>query len=184
MKSFRDTQGRTWDVEITFGTAIRVKTETGVDLLDLPTTQKCLQDLQDPFLLGQVLYQVCRRQADERSIPPENFWDGFNADVIHDATDALIEETIFFCRKEVRPALQIALERSREADRRTMEMVQARMGRIAEQMDEALESLLTSTDSATSSPASSASTPQPGPSAASSGRRRPSKKSGGATPVH
>lgn len=179
MKSFRDINGTVWDIAGTLGMFERVKTQTGVDLLDLPTTQKSLTQLGDPFTLGHVLYQLCSAQAEARGVSPEKFFDLFNADVLHEASTAILEEVVFFCRSNVRPALQMALEKAKEADARMAEIVRDRMGEIAKQMDEAL----ISTSSATSLPGSSASTQANGRSGGFSGRRRQPKKSVGATPA-
>jgi hypothetical protein len=183
MKTFRDINGTTWDIVGTLGVYERVRSETGVDLLDLPTTQASLAQLGDPFTLGRVLYQLCSAQAEARGVSPEKFYDLFNADVLHEASTAILEEVIFFCRKEMRPALQMALDKAKEADRKMVEMVTAKMGDLELEMDQALESLQTSTGSATSLRASSASTQGSGRSAASSGRQTPRRRSGGATPA-
>jgi hypothetical protein len=179
VRSFKDVHGTTWDIAGTLGAFERVKTQTGVDLLDLPTTQKSLTQLGDPFTLGHVLYQFCASQAESRGVSPEKFYDLFNADVLHEASTAILEEVVFFCRKSVRPALQMALEKAKAADEKVAEIVMARMEEIGRQMDEAL----TSTSSAMSSPELSASIQQTGLSAASSGRQGRRKRSGGGTPA-
>jgi hypothetical protein len=135
------------------------------------------------FTLGRVLYVLCEDQAVQRGITPEQFADGFNADVLHAASEALIEEVIFFCRKDLRPALEMAFEKARQADRRMVETLQGRIGSIGREMDAAMEKFLTSTDSATSLPESSGSTPENGRSAASSGRRAAARKKAGTIPA-
>jgi hypothetical protein len=179
MKTFTDTEGRHWNLKGSLGAFERVKTSCDVDLLDLPTTQECLRKISDVFTLGKVLYVMCEDQAEARGVTPEQFADGFNADVLHEASEALIEEVIFFCRKDVRPALEMAFAKAKAADRKAAETMRTRIHSLEREMDAAMESLLTSTDFATSLPASSESTPANGRSAASSGRPRAPKKSGG-----
>jgi hypothetical protein len=183
MKTFTDTEGRLWNVKGTLPAFLRIKTATGVDMLDLPTTQQCLRRLGDPFTLGQVLYLMCQEQVDSRGLTPDQFTEGFNADVLHAASEALIEETIFFCRKEVRPALEMALQKGREAERRITETMQARIGSLGREMDAALESYLTSIGSASSYAESSESAPETGRSDNSSGQSKPGKKRRGTTPA-
>jgi hypothetical protein len=183
MRTFTDTEGRMWNIKGTLGAFERVKTSCGVDMLDLPTTQSCLKQIADVFTLGRVLYVMCEEQANHRSVTPEQFADGFNADVLHAASEALIEEVIFFCRKDLRPALQMAFDKARAADRKMAETLQARIGSIGTEMDAAMDRYLTSTDSATSLPESSASIPANGRSAASSGPAKGSKRKSGTTPV-
>jgi len=179
MKSFRDINGTTWDVAGSLGMFERIKTQTGVDLLDLPTTQKSLSQLGDPYTLGHVLYQFCASQAEARGVSPERFYDLFNADVLHEASTAILEEVVFFCRSNVKPALMMALEKAKAAEERMAAIVRDRMGEIGQQMDEAL----TSTNFATSSQESSASTQASGRSGGSSGQPRRRRKSVGATPA-
>ena len=63
MKTFTDTEGRLWNVKGSLGAFERVKTSTGVDMLDLPSTQNCLKQISDVFLLGRVLYAMCEDQC-------------------------------------------------------------------------------------------------------------------------
>lgn len=184
MKSFRDANGVTWDIVGKLSLFERVKTETGVDLLDLATAdQKSLQQLGDPYTLGHVLYQFCATQAESRGLTPEQFADSFNADALNEASSALLEEVIFFCRGHLRPVLMKAVEKAKEMDRRMVEVVEGRMDEIASEIDKAVEAMKTSTNSATNLPASSASTPANGRSAASSGRRGGRRKTAGSTPL-
>ena len=166
MRSFSDTEGRQWNVKGTLGVFERIKQMTEVDMLDLPTTQQCLRQISDPFVLGKVLYATCQDQCESRNVTPEQFADGFNADTLHEATNALLEEVVFFCRKDVRPALTMVLEKARKADDRMVAQMESRMAELETEIDAAVEAMLTTTSSATSSPALSASTQEIGPSAA------------------
>lgn len=182
MKSFTDTEGRIWSIRGSLGAFERVRTLTGVDMLDLPTTQNCLKEINDVFTLGRVLYAMCQDQVEARGITPEQFADGFNADTLHEASNALLDEVVFFCRKDLRPALQMALEKARQADAKVVETMQSRVKFMEKEMDAAIESLLTSTSSATSLPASSESTQANGHSGSSSGPPPQSRRKRGATP--
>lgn len=179
MKSFKDRNGTRWEISGRFTLFEKIKTATGVDLLDLPTTQNSLSQLADPFTLGHVLYLFCADQAEARGVTPEGFCDLLNGDSLHEAGTAILEEVIFFSRQDVRPALQMAMEKAMAADRRMVTALNERMDDLSKSLDEALMF----TNSATSSPASSASTLANGLSAASSGRRGRRKKSGGTAPA-
>lgn len=179
MKTFRDMQGDVWQIAGRLTLFEQVKTAAGVDLLDLATTQKSLVQLSDPFTMGHVLYLMCAEQAEARGLSPEQFCDRLNGDALAEAGTAIMEEVIFFSRKAVRPALEMAMEKALAADLRMTEMLQNRMGDLAAQLDAAL----IHTSSVTSSPASSESTPANGRSAASSGRRERRKRNAGGTPA-
>lgn len=183
MKSFTDTEGRLWNVKGSLGVFERVKTATGVDMLDLPTTQQCLREISDVFKLGKVLYCVCEDQVNARGLTPEQFADAFNADTLYEASNALLEEVIFFCRKDIRPMMQMAMDKAKAAETRAIEILKERTAAMSDELDGAMESLWTSTDSATSSAELSASTPANGRSAASSGRPTRHKRKSGITPA-
>ena len=183
MKTFTDTEGRLWNVKGSLGAFERVKTGTGVDMLDLPTTQQCLREISDVFRLGKVLYCMCEDQANARGLTPEQFADAFNADTLYEASNALLEEVIFFCRKDIRPMMQMAMDKAKQAETRAIEKLKERTAAMGDDLDEAMESLWTSTDSATSSAESSASTQANGRSAASFGRPTQNKKRRGTTPA-
>lgn len=179
MRAFTDAQGRQWEIAGTLATFERLKIGTGVNMLDMPTTQECLRQIQDPYTLGRVLYEVCSGQCEKRGLSPEEFANGLTADVLAEATDALLQETIFFCRSDLRPALTMAYEKAKARDRQAMESLKAKLPTIGRMMDAALERMDAPTGSATSSPESSASIPLPGRSDTSSGRPKGRRKNGG-----
>ena len=179
MKSFTDAAGRQWEIVGSLATFERIRSECQVDMLTMPTTQECLRQIQDPYTLGRVLYEACSKQAEARGLAPEDFAGGLTADVLALATDALLEETIFFCRSDLRPALTMAYEKAKARDRKTIQMLTARLPTISLMMDAALERMDAPTGSATSSAASSESTPAIGRSGTSSGQPKASKKKGG-----
>lgn len=162
MRTFTDTEGRQWTIRGTLGAFERIKQMTEVDMLDLPTTQECLRQIADPFTLGKVLYAACHDQCDARGVSPEQFADSFTADTLHEATDALLEEVVFFCRKDVRPALTMMLNKARKADERIIQKMESRMVELESEIDAAVEAMWTTTSSPTSSPESSASTQENG----------------------
>lgn len=179
MRSFTDAQGRQWEIAGTLATFERLKAGCGIDMLTLPSTQECLRQIQDPYTLGRVLYEVCSGQCEKRGLSPEEFANGLTADVLVQATDALIQETIFFCRSDLRPALTMAYEKAKARDKRAMESLAMRLPTIGQMMDAALDRMDAPTGSAMSSQESSASIPLPGRSGTSSGRPKGRRKNGG-----
>lgn len=178
--AFTDRHGRTWTIEGSLDLFGRVRAETGVNLLDIVGEQSCVQQLRDPYLLGQVAYQLCEKQIAARKMTPEEFSDGFDGDVLERIAAVILDEVVFFSPSRIRPTLQTIVARSREAEKRLAEITNSRLDEIARQTDEALERLTTLSASATSSPASSASTPAPGPCDSSNGPRTRGSASSGA----
>ena len=104
MKSFTDNAGRTWVVSVTVGTIKRVRALCGVDLANIITMEPgqtpkvdLLERLAtDPVLLVDVLYAVCKDEADSKRVSDEEFGRGMTGDAIELATSALLDEIIDF----------------------------------------------------------------------------------------
>ena len=99
MRTFKDNLGRTWPIEVHVTSVRRVRDLVGVDLLSLGTTDGGLYAklAEDPVLLCNVLYVLCRDEADHRGVTDEEFGKGLAGQAIDDATAALLEElTAFF----------------------------------------------------------------------------------------
>jgi len=77
-------RGRAWNVEINVDAIKRVRGTCGVDLLDASDKQKSLlTDLAtDPVLLVDVIYVVCKPQADDRGVSDEDFGRAMAGDAI------------------------------------------------------------------------------------------------------
>lgn len=163
MRTFRDTKGREWQVEVNASTVKRVKTLLGVLLTDA-VDNKCelfarLHD--DMGLIVDVLYALCKPQADAAGVTDEQFGEGFAGDVLTAGHEALIAElNDFFPNAQQRKNLALL----REKMLKVTDLIQAEGARRIEGLD--AESLAKSViASFGNSPGSSASTPAPTPSA-------------------
>jgi hypothetical protein len=98
MRTFKDNEGREWQVRIDVNAVRSVRSELDVNLLALPDQEFALLTrlTTDLVLLVDVLYVVCRKQAQDRSISDEEFGRSMYGDCIQNAADALIRETIDF----------------------------------------------------------------------------------------
>lgn len=103
MNFFEDKTGQKWMLDLTVGSAKRVKAACDVDLINIvnfdessnaPSTLEVL--VNDPCLLVQVLYTLCEKQIAERGIDGEGFAELFSGETVEKAIDALIEEIINF----------------------------------------------------------------------------------------
>ena len=91
MQKFVDRAGRIWIVDIDNTTLRRVKTLTGVHLLEAIDGDLITRLSTDPLLLGDVLFAICKPQADQQQITDEAFGEGLAGNSIDDATGALLE---------------------------------------------------------------------------------------------
>ena len=163
MKTFKDTEGRSWDITATIGSLRRVKDLAEVDLTD----PKRLAELgEDPFLLGGVLFALCKPQIEQRGLTEEQFIAGFDGDVVEQAVQALVGELILFSRPAKRATLRRVMEKKAALEQKMIDAAEE-MIQDGGWIDQAAESKLlevrkmmaASGPTSTDSPASSASTP-------------------------
>ncbi len=113
MHSFVDNSRRTWEVAINVAAVKRIRGLLGIDLYALVDDGfKSLSKLvSDPVTLADVLYCLCKEQADKQSISDEDFGRALAGDAITQAADAFVEELIdFFPDARARASLRKAIE--------------------------------------------------------------------------
>jgi hypothetical protein len=113
MHSFVDNSRRTWEVAINVAAVKRIRGLLGIDLYALVDDGfKSLSKLvSDPVTLADVLYCLCKDQAERQSITDEDFGRSLAGDVITQAADAFVEELIdFFPDARARGSLRKAIE--------------------------------------------------------------------------
>lgn len=163
MPSFKDSTGRDWLVEVNVSAVKRVRSLLGVDLLAVVDDNlKLLAKLaDDPILLVDVLYAVCKPQADDAKVTDEQFGGVMVGDAIHAGAAALFGAIAdFFPEPQKRTAIRKVVEKAN----RTADLL---LGQAVRAIDavEPSDVAKTLSGGSTSSPASSASTPAPSPSA-------------------
>lgn len=173
MPEFIDSKGQTWDVRINGWTVLRVEDKLKVDLGD---PLKCVGDplKSDPSLLTQfdvnisfkinLLYWVCQPEAEKHGVSNiHEFAALLEGDALYNASEALTEAWLLFCRGLHRPELVAAIEVQREETRKIWLAAeeQVRGEALAQQLRDAREGLGNSSVSSQQSPAP---TPAPGPS--------------------
>ena len=176
MRTFNDNAGRTWSLTLSVWTVKKVRDLLGVDLLDLGGESATgssdkkpgllFRLIADPVLLVDVLYVVCRDQADEASVSDEQFGRAMGGDAIDAATKAFLEELADFTPSPRDRA------RARKVIETTWAMIDKAQdvldARAEKELPAAVEALLTEMaemsalgSSSTSSPDSSAQTQDP-----------------------
>ena len=94
MKTFKDNAGRTWTIAINVDAVKRVRDLLDEDLLDIKQVLERL--MVDPILLCDVIYCVCKPQADAEKISDVDFAKAMAGDSIAHAKTALVEELVNF----------------------------------------------------------------------------------------
>jgi len=160
MAEFRDNEGRPWTIQVTTTTLKRVKSLLGFDLGKMAadgSLYKVLAD--DPILLCDLLYAICKPQADERKLSDEDFGRGLAGDAIDAATTALMEGLIDFFPKGRRELHRKALAKFRTLETKAIQNAEDRID--SDELDRELDRRLESLSFATSSEGSPESTPAP-----------------------
>jgi hypothetical protein len=130
MHTFTDSAGRTWQVAVTVGAIKRVKgLMGGVDLSDLlGGSPPLLSRLgSDVVLLADVLYALCRPQADALAVTDEQFGAALGGDVIVAAQDVLMEELSDFFRSLRRTEVAKAIQKQQAVIRAAVTAAEARI---------------------------------------------------------
>ena len=165
MQQFKDNAGRAWTVEINVAALKRVRGLTGVDLMQVIEGTLIEKLIRDPVLLCDVVYAVCKPEADAAKVSDEEFGKAMAGDAIEAATKAVLEELVGFCPS---PRDRANLGRVLKATRSVMDKARDLTEKRIDQMTagDAMDRLVaqaaqSSGDASTSAPASSASTPGP-----------------------
>ena len=98
MKAFTDRAGRNWTITLTLGTAMTVKEQLGIDLLQPEAGDPPLLTRlgTDEMLLGEVLCAMLQQQFETQEVTAEDVRNGFDGQTLLAAQRAFYEELIDF----------------------------------------------------------------------------------------
>jgi hypothetical protein len=96
MKTFTDSQGRTWTVVVNVSAVKRVRDLLDVDLLDVAGGDLLARLADDLCLLVDVVYALCKPEADAKGVSDEDFGKGMVGGVLDKAASALMQELLDF----------------------------------------------------------------------------------------
>ena len=158
MKTFKDNADRTWTVTVNVDAIKRVRSLLDVDLMEAIEGRLLERLVGDPVLLCDVIYCVCKVDADAKGISDEDFGRAMAGDAIELATAALLEELVDFFPQGKRELLRKALAKLETLQATAIDVVSKRLD--SPELDQHLEAELKKLgDSFGSSPELSASSP-------------------------
>jgi len=113
VREFKDNQDRAWKLQITIGSAKRVRDLLGVDILAPEQGEPPLLVRlgTDEILLCDVLYCLIKPQADEKGISDEAFGESLGGEAITHAVEALYGELVDFFRQRGRTDRAAAIQK-------------------------------------------------------------------------
>jgi hypothetical protein len=127
VRNFIDSSGRVWVVDVSVATIKRVRTLTGINLLEVIQGELIEQLSSDPILLADCLYAVCQPQAVREGVSDEAFGQSLAGDVIDRATTALLEGLIEFFPEPKRRLLEKATAKYRQVQTQALALVEAKL---------------------------------------------------------
>jgi hypothetical protein len=165
MRTFKDNAGRTWTVSVDVAAVKRARSLAGVDMLDLTGTMSRIE--KDPVVVCDTLWAIVKPQADHAGIDEESFFSSLAGDCIEAAARALLAELVDFSpNHRERAALRVVLDRTWAATDKRLDLMEASLPRLVEQLEREMGTAgpTNSGDSSSGWPASSESIPVLSPS--------------------
>lgn len=144
MKTFKDNNGKTWTVSINSYGIKRVRDLLDIDLLEVIEGKIIDKLIADPVLLCDVVYCVCKPQADKDGVTDEEFGMAMAGDAIDNALKAVLEELVgFFPNPRDRAIVKQLIDKTWEWMDKGRDMVEAKMssGEIDRIVEQALQSV-------------------------------------------
>lgn len=122
MRSFKDNQGRSWQIALNVYEMKRIRAILGVDLVNVITLDKAgdikvdLVDriANDPCLLVDILWVIVEDQAKEEGVSDVDFGSSLAGESITGATEAFLDELVDFFPGAKRLFLRKAVAVSRK----------------------------------------------------------------------
>ena len=105
----------------------RVQGLLDVNLLDVVDGDLIERLVADPVLVCDVVYCVCKPEADKQGVSDEEFGRAMAGDAIHNAADALLEEIVDFFPPAKRKILSAALAKMRSLETVAMDLAMERI---------------------------------------------------------
>ncbi len=132
MKVFTDRQNRKWELSLTVGSAKRVRDILNVSLLepeggDPPLLTRIATDV---ILLCNILYVLCKKQADGFGVSEEDFGELLGGEVLFKASEAFYQELIDFFQKCGRTDRATAVQKQVEVIDLTVKTAELRISQI------------------------------------------------------
>lgn len=111
MKTFKDADGKTWEIRINPHTIDLVRDRLGVNLWEYDQALKVL--FADPPKAVHAAYLLCDAQTGGGRVSEEEYAQGLNGDVIDAMVQAMVDEMLFFSPASIRPKLQELMDKAR-----------------------------------------------------------------------
>lgn len=129
MKTFNDAAGRTWTIALNLGSAMAVKDQLGVDLLQPEAGDPPLLTRlgTDEILLGEVLCALLQDQFEAHHVTAEDVRAAFDGQTLLRAQEAFYEELVGFFRQRGRADRARAVQTQKQLIEAAVRAVETRI---------------------------------------------------------
>lgn len=111
MRKFKDCQGDEWELSVNMASAMALKTEVGIDILDIAEGKDIVLMTSDVATLGATLWLLVAEQAQSRKLDEKQFFKRLDGDALDAATKTLVAECFDFFPPEKRSLLSNAYKK-------------------------------------------------------------------------
>ena len=143
MKTFKDNAGRSWTITVNVDAIKRVRSLLEVNLMEAVEGKLLEQLVSDPVLLCDIIYVLCKPEAESQQISDEDFGRSMAGDAVEHATTALLEELVEFFPLPKRRLLTKALDKLKTLEAKALEVAEKRLDspELEAEMEAALREL-------------------------------------------
>ncbi len=114
MHSFKDKEGRQWDISLTYGYAKRAKARLGVNMLEPENDNTIGRIVASAELMAEAIALALEPQFEQRGLTAEDVLEAFDGKAMSAARDAFIEEWEDFFLASRQPHRAAATQRTGE----------------------------------------------------------------------
>lgn len=119
MPDFSDSQGHSWHIAFDFPTALAVKDQTGIDLLDLGPDG--LQSIANVAILADVLAVICQQQITDQGLTVHQFFARLDGQAFEAAESVLAGAVFDFFPPAKRQRMQEAWRLAQDQQQAALE---------------------------------------------------------------
>lgn len=141
MREFKDDEGRPWRLALTVGSALRVRDNVTIDVVDEATGERrsqpfdmvdaagvtqTFQVLRSQYAkIGEVLYAMLTKQIEAKGLSREDFFEGLRGDALEAATKALEAELVDFFPPRLRSMVGLLATKMDEVQSEMLDRAEA-----------------------------------------------------------
>jgi hypothetical protein len=141
MREFKDDEGRPWRLALTVGSALRVRDNVTIDVVDENTGERrqqpfdmvdaagvtqTFQVLRSQYAkIGEILYAMLTKQVEAKGLSKDDFFDGLRGDSLDAATKALEAELVDFFPPRLRSMIGLLAAKMDEVQSEMLDRAEA-----------------------------------------------------------